>query len=390
MSNHTPNSTPNPTRLPKHVRGLIAGVTTLALGAGGIAGGSKLLENYLDDGSQHSDSHSMSDPNASSKITAQPSLQAPETSHLPTVEESATPTSEATPTTPAEGLEALPGYGNKVTDQERSQIRNSTVKVVKRSKQPGAEWDDTEGCTGLKVTIGGSTYVATARHCFEASIPSGLAQTNNIADKMSDEFGIWTVGSDGYEDSRHTAPVADVSISEAFGPDFALIKVDEANPESANFDKIPAVAYEAGLATNPIPGSEAAIASLPYASGTALVENSGVYLGRVKNPDHAKKWGETFDLVGIDPASPEVDGCNFGASGHVPITAGGSMLGAFSTRFNISNPKGTNGHDDPAQDKIGRGIMAQELGLDFKPFATICAYSVITPALTQNLAQTLK
>jgi hypothetical protein len=314
----------------------------------------------------------------------------------PTPGASSTPTPETTLIAMPHGqkaVESLPGFGMRVTEQERAMLRASTVKIVDRPKGvDGAAWFDV--CSGLKVSVGGADYAVTSSHCFDKesgvkkefpshangadpSTAPNRPQTQNITDMLSHDFGVWTVGSDGMEvqDAGKTAPVSAVSISG--DRDFALLKIDESAPESAAFDALPAAPYEAGLSKAPIPGAEAAVFSLPDSNGGQIVAGKGYYLGRIKDPGDAAK---EIDLVGIDPDTPADDACNFGASGSVAVIGGGYMTGPLSIRNNISNPPGSNGGDGTSNDINNRQAMADELNLDLSKFPTVCGYSVIPPA----------
>lgn len=198
-----------------------------------------------------------------------------ETMHVePSTPTASAPTQETI--SPAENVpalvERLPGFGNRVSERERAMIRASTIKIAQHPKADRSnEW--TGSCTGTKVAIDGDPYIITARHCFESynvlgtfpSLNTGangpdLHTTKDITNDLGTDVGIWTV-ENGKENRRNTASVNNVKLR--YYPDIAILKVDESAPDAALFNKLPAIAYETALGQAPLPGSEAALYTLP-------------------------------------------------------------------------------------------------------------------------------
>jgi hypothetical protein len=278
-------------------------------------------------------------------------------------------------------------------------MRASTVKVV------AADLDDPgdyyfERCTGLKVAVGGKTYVLTARHCFENSFkqrtvfPSlfsdadnstapDLHSAKNITSRLNEKIGVWTANSQGTEVPDPTARAIGVSVS--YYPDMALLRFDPKDPASSRFNKSPTIPYDAGLSRAAVPGAETSTFSIPDVSGGTIIESRGVYLGRVSSPyDPA----ETLDLIGINPHDTGADACNYGASGASAIIAGGFITGPLSIRNSIPKKGFINGADDRVLGTRMRKVMAKELGgLDLTHFSTICGYGVVTSQFASSMAR---
>lgn len=397
---------------PNRARRLIAGVTVAAIA---LASGAVIYKEHSGSDATH-ESHSVA--NTETALTKALLSTIRVTEQVPTPTPSATeaapsPKPSATETAPVSSsevfakrikdispkaqklFEKLPGFGNQVTAAERAKMRASTVKVALRPTGVNLPDAYRDSCTGLKV----DNYVVTARHCFDDSadtpglFPSldkdvdpdkapDLHQTKNITKGMFDTVGIWTIGANGMEDKAHTAPVSQVFVR--YTPDVALLKVDTSNPGSARFNAMPAASYDEGLTNKATPGSEVALFSLPEAASGKVVENSGIYLGRIDDP-----WSDVsrqIDLVSMGDKTPANDSCNYGGSGSVAIVAGGAMTGPLALRNDIRKSETSNG-GDPIEDKQSRAAMSRKLGIDLTDAGVLCGFSVITPTIVHNMAQ---
>lgn len=386
MSHHTPNNQPaeNPD-IAEHsnrVRQLIAGVAATAIA---LASGAAIYKEQSGPDATH-DSHSIIDTKAPPTLTILPTPSATEKAPLPTpsaTEATKAPT-KPKPTVPETNtnsglktVENLPGYGQKVTAGERAMMHASTVEVVAAGNINDATPSYRERCTGLKVVKGGETYVMTAFHCFGDTLyqsgAPGSQKPKNVTKSLSEKFGIWTIGSKGNELADQTAPV--VSVSASVYPDAALLKINDKDPHSARFNKVPAVSLDGHLSKTAVPGAEATMWAMSSENG-AVDEYQGDFLGEGFNPTDSS---EKLYWVGMSESSP-ADACSYGQSGALAMIAGGEVTGPLSI-FTSKN-------DDPAlYATLSKDISKELSGLDISRYKTICGYGTATSANVQGLAQ---
>lgn len=142
----------------------------------------------------------------------------------------------------------------------------------------------------------------------------------------------------------------------------------------------------------PLPGQQAIAYSYPAAAGGKLVSSKGIYLGRLRWPDWDSEIRRSWDVVGIGPAAPRADACNFGGSGSTAVLADGTVLGALGRRGNAGYPdgRGIRAPDNAEHFTYLLDRLRQRTALyvPYLRFVTVCAYSV-PPADTADQVERL-
>ncbi len=363
-----PNTAPQPSRS----RRLIASLAATALTGGIVAGGAAVYKER-----SGSDTHRDS-----------PSIGQHETPP--------TKTPEKTPPAGPVHVEQLPGYGKRVSPEQRKALQASTVQVVRLKPDPTTGFSKESICNGIKVELNGNTYVATARHCLvdkgldtitefprlntspdPAHDPS-LHNPKTVSESLSGKVSIWTIGANGLADTRHAIPVDRVAAS--YYPDMALLRVVDASPNADKFNAVPAINYEAAMSAEPVAGAQAVLFNNEL--GTKVAETTGIFLGISANPaDRA----QNLAWVLVDHSSANTDGCYYGKSGSASMVAGAGVTGPLAVRL---QPGDFAGGIPQQRVKHWRDTVAADLGVSLEGHnTTLCGFSEVTPDSIQAMAQ---
>lgn len=278
-------------------------------------------------------------------------------------------------------------------------VRDSTVQLVQRPITfPDSDfWSWTPDCTAVKIQIDDRTYLLSAGHCFHLNTATVLTKvrasgedpanalilhTPQLLPRSEMEFGIISRPAHG---NRAGTVIPLDKIAVQFAPDVALA---EAKTEAVDrtFAAIPALRYSASAIGTPKRGSNALLGGFPTLAGGVFVSASGTYLGRVRDPDSR---ASDLYLFGVNPARPGDDPCNYGASGSIAVFTDGYLTGPLAMRNNISNPRGTNGTDDPNTALPERDDFAAQTPLRVREYKTICGYGVIEPTVLSGLIRAI-
>lgn len=310
----------------------------------------------------------------------------------------APPATVAPVTRATAAIQRLPGYGELVTQKDRTDLEKSLVQIVRGGILPPGQSPDAyywgQGCTGLKISLDGGVYVLTAAHCFTkpeedpyalvpgwgsadsyrpADFPAGYRR-NEVISKLGWAYGVAAAG-----DWVPTKVARLSSIALRIYPDIALLTV-KPNP---TFDAIPAYPYAAGGVAKP--GAEAVLASLPDTAVWHVVRTTGWYVGSAVSVGDPLKH---FAYVAINPTDAPRDACQFGASGSIALIAGGLVTGPLSNRINATFPDSDEEGSELAQRRNDKADTEKVLHL--KPgtlagYSTVCGYSVATEAEVRSL-----
>lgn len=287
---------------------------------------------------------------------------------------------------PIKEVPELPGYGLRVTEKQREAIRLSTIQLDLTNMGQGLA----AKCTGVKITINREPYIMSAGHCFThfdprikpwVASPKSPNKALNFANPTNTIAIHDPIGSMyGYMAAGH-----EVSIPQ--GLDSALVRTDWIYRPSPNkgggylprfFDKVRPLTYKVAF-KKPLRGQQVALYSVPQAAKGFAVEQTGIYLGRTsrKLAEAIYLPKKNYDVVGINPTSPNNDPCYYGGSGSFALLANGQVLGPLSQSATLGyGPKKKiyNPNDKP----LHLGILEYDLGLDIKDsqFSRFCFYSV--------------
>jgi hypothetical protein len=313
----------------------------------------------------------------------------------------------------------LPGTEIHLGQEILDQIKSSTVELGLRYRHDlvgGSTYAPfSPNCTAVRVSVPGvkDALFATAAHCFSnltGSRSGGLrdAQNPNLKAEnftaVSDmEYAILDP-SEPELDQRSNQPVAIVdriSISTDY-KDIALLHIKNTGHSlnsSVNIRKlseIPALPLKA-LKQAPLPGTPVAMYGEPQASGFEPVSGTGTYLGRVVYNYTDDYSGESvtrmLDMVGITADAPELDKCNFGASGSVAELPDGQILGNLSTRVTLGyGPEHTMQFGDISlEDNLyWLNQWENQTGINMEGFTTVCGFTVINAKTPAHLVKGFK
>lgn len=281
-------------------------------------------------------------------------------------------------------VEDLPGYGHEVSDNQRAQMRDATVKLV--TNTTGADWVD--NCTALVFTTESRTLALTARHCINVESAKGGSPSVEALDVT--RFLLYPYGIRLPGTAPDSAPVINTSRAvTALNNDLAVLELVP-GPATDSLRPITNLKETIENKTLPLPGESTVVFSLPQAAEGELLTGEGIYLGSI--PDSANP-ATTIHYVGLRNANtPKSDACNFGASGSSAMTASGSLLGPLSFRNNTGYQPGsaTNYGDDLKESTEYRLAVEQALGLDLSSFDTLCGYSSVPTNEFNALLQTVQ
>jgi hypothetical protein len=379
MSTRTPDKAPaedpNTARHPSRSRRLIASLAATALTGGLVAGGAAVYKQHSG-GDTHRDS--------------------------PSIGAHKTPPTKAPEKTPPAGpvrVEQLPGYGQQVTAEQRKALQASTVQIIRQVPDPKTGFYKQSNCDGIKVELGGGTYVATARHCL---VDKGRDTTKEfprsnsspdlahdplitVPESLSGKVSIWTIGANGLADTQHPIPVR---LAEASGSqDMALLSVDDASPNADKFNAVPAINLEAAMSGEPVPGAQAVLINNEL--GTKETETTGTYLGTSANPaDRAQELA----WILVDYNSADKDGCYYGESGSASAIGGaeggvGTVTGPLAVRIQPHDSRDLSGEPENRLWKW-RNIVADDLGVSLEDRnTTLCGF--VPPNITQIIAHNM-
>lgn len=297
----------------------------------------------------------------------------------------------------------LPGYKDTIADADRSNFQKSVF--VLGTKLKGDQYSYwSPSCTAEKVLVNGLTRVLTAAHCIDEG-KSGYMPIHdkgavpflhavNVMSTTAYTYGVFAA--DGF--THHTAsqpePLATaVEVAKDVDgiDDWALLRVTSGN---ATFDAAPAIPIQQVVDSHPKPGEPAALYSVPAASGDKPLQASGVYLGRWPSSVFTGGYSQEYDYVGVTAATPEVDPCNYGASGSIAHFADGSDSGPLSLRSNMGYGKAYTlqiGSGDNVNFGVASRLHLEELShLDLSRFTTICAYTAGAESDLSNVEQQIE
>jgi hypothetical protein len=315
-------------------------------------------------------------------------------------------------------MRELPGYGQKVTKKQLEALKAATVVLLVRPRQVDGSWQSWQrSCTGVKVSIDGEDYVATAAHCFDditgvaygtmragqglfKRIPPSVPAIDITSPSINpNEYAIGDASANPV--ARYTYPllgskVTGIAVS-LEDTDIALMRVTRANMTTVrsaqasvyrrSFDDVPALPYEA-VPSDPLPGQQVVVAGVPENSGDRLISNTGIYLGRTKEPllrPYENSGGfvnaggnRRVDVVAALAKGKQTAVCLPGASGSGGILADGHVALALSVGGYMASYQ-----KSELLIVIGTGIwfFRDEHGLDVRvPMKTanmMCSYSVL-------------
>jgi hypothetical protein len=310
----------------------------------------------------------------------------------------------------------LPGIRIHLGRETLNKIKNSTIEIGSRYKTDtsgvSAEEAYSPGCTGVKVAIGGKTFIMTAAHCFgdiTGERYGTFSDPANPAAKAENYIGVSPKDYaildplDPRLDERSRQPVAIVdSISiDTAQKDVALLQVHAADegpmtsPAIRQFSEIPAINLNVAEQA-PLQGTPVALFGEPQANGFEAIAGTGVYLGRVSYSFISPTTGEIIythlDLVGINPAAPPEDNCNYATSGSMALLPNGKLLGNLSLRTSHGfGPDGIMQLPDSIDfDNYIRPIWEKQLNVKLDGFSTICGYTVMDHSTPSDLIGGLK
>lgn len=300
----------------------------------------------------------------------------------------------------------LPDYGEQVSLEKEQLLHAATVKLGRRLKGSNYPWY--EVCTGVKVSLNGQTYVATAGHCFmrdddptvnqianpQKGGPDDLPRVRNITALSNYEFAVLDPQVQSYQrEQKPMASVAQVAVGPAGISDLALLQIGR---DETAFSGLSSVRLEDlnTLTMNqhvPIPGQQAAIFGIPESSMNQPLATRGVYLGRISGAD-ISTVAPTLDLVGITAATDSSDACDYGASGSMTILADGTVSGPLSFRNNIGYGLDHRvvSPDQSLEGKKDRLKIESLLDTNLDQFETICGFDVPPSMIVPQLAQVIQ
>lgn len=296
-------------------------------------------------------------------------------------------------------MHELPGADLAISARTRELLKSATVRLVRHPKvaphQPHEL--DREGCTGVKIRMGRSTFVSTASHCFSDAhgVKNGRVsgdQWIGHPDARAADFVAASGWDHGIVDPRQPIEtrwrVADVTglMVTLTRIDHALLRVRPVTgPNPRPYVEIAAVQRDR-QPRRPMRGQPVSITGVPGASGNTMVTRTGTYLGRATT-DYGD---ESLDLVAVPAASAATDPCHYGASGgsFIADTKSGPYLsGPLSIRNNVSfDIAGDRSHQmpDPAerarvnesQFRATRHFLSQALQVQIPDDHTVCGFAV--------------
>lgn len=275
-------------------------------------------------------------------------------------------------------IESLPGYGKKTTPEQARHLKDSTVKIYEVQEKNGQVIWEGEICTGVKVAIGGKSYVLTANHCFNNIFnkPEGTFSgiINSPAKNSPDFYDFQKVSKNNrnyfnflivdphlsLHNGRDSMPIAKVTglNMNVKGLDYSLLKTEPINaftatgsssqlkvPVPRSWDAIPSLPYKSAT-TTPALGQEATLFSVPDPYGNNPgngVSAKGTYIGRIQEYDTTSSTYKMLDVVALNVPTQGEDPAHERASGSTAVLADGRMLGPLSASYNIGfGPKRTN------------------------------------------------
>jgi hypothetical protein len=298
----------------------------------------------------------------------------------------------------------LPGFDREVSRKQEMELANSTVKILRKLKNPGqydhAGWLET--CTGNIIKLSGykgpEIIISTAAHCDSttgkksgANFNTAFAPAVDLLDSSLYDFAI----ADPMENNIDTpktviARVKRMSVNQR-GADITFMSAeptDERQP-GQNARLIKSIKpLKIKTNNNPILGQEVALASAPAAANNRLIKDKGIYAGMYTLYNEFGKPRKVA-IVAINPFSPEEDVCNFGGSGSGAIMADGTTLSSLSIRVNTGYPNHELQYNDVySYDSEGnlktsnpssfKAKVERKLRVDLSSYSTICGYSVAT------------
>lgn len=357
---------PDVVRHPHRTRRLIAAVAAVAVAAGvGVT--------------YKSHDHDRSAPTASSTDhPGKPKVHKPETK----------------PAAGTRRIEDLPGYGQRVTAEQRKALQASTVEVVRIKKDTTDEFSTETLCTGLKVNGG----ILTARHCLVdgldaiAEFPNmnssqdpahdpSLHNPKIVPERLSGKVSVWTIGANGFPDAQHAIPVDRVAAS--YYPDLALLWVDKASPNASKYAAVPTISYEAATSGEPVPGAQAVLFNLPEL-GSKFQETTGTYLGTSANPADS---AQQLAWVSVDGSSADKDGCYYKRSGSTSMISGAGVTGPLAYRIQPNDPHELSGESSKRLREY-RNTVATDLGVSLEDHnTTLCGFSIVTAPDIDKMAE---
>lgn len=305
----------------------------------------------------------------------------------------------------------LPGYKIRIGPEALIKLRSSTVEIIKNAPISESESFWYPNCTGVKVTIPGSTdpYIMTAGHCFSELTGNkyGLfTDPESPGSKAKNYFNralapISVADPLLSYDQRIKRPLATInglSIN-TNNKDLALLRVAQKGGPvdmGRSFDQIPSVDLKISEKA-PIPGEQIGLFGVTAANNFELVSGIGRYIGRVRIPIENKNdltpQYKLQDIVAINPDGPSKDVCNFGGSGLLGKRKDGSLLGPLAGRLNGGygpNREFQNGAEflgeTPEMYAYWSDFVQKALRVDVQGY-TLCFFTVLDKTTLPNLLQ---
>lgn len=297
-------------------------------------------------------------------------------------------------------IEELPGYGLKPNAEARKELVASTIKIVKRDRYGESSWQ--EHCTGMKVSIGGESFITSAKHCFDdlgwrtlseearKKVQSGESPVINLGPNAPYQYAIIDPGPKkrGWPTELPSviADITDILVDPSNPNDWALLKPDisKINKGPSVFEDIPALDIMK-MNQAPIVGQEVALYGLPQVTNHKPVAGKGIYIGETINTGREGRvaW------IAMRAKDQVHDSYLFGASGSSAST-GGAVFSSLAWRSNFGYPgnKPRHWYDAPLKNAlVFRSELEMSTGVNLKGISTVGGFTVDYPKHWLELKQ---
>ncbi len=310
---------------------------------------------------------------------------------------------DASPGRQLEQISQLPGYDIGVDPTLVRELKAATVQLLVRpdSLTP-QQWQPL--CTAVNVAIPGnstrpeSIEAVGAAHCYSAltykrlgvfrdpSNPSATAE--NFINRSGPQYAVSpplsTPGTNFGENTSFVVGVSvdtdmkDVAMSADIPPAPAL---GDPSGDQTVYHQPAAIPLRELTEGHLVRGQKLTIVSLPGAAHGNLVTETGRYIGQFRLATDSKTSGiagsETVSIVGLNPASPSKDACNFGASGAFGAAGHNTIAGPANFRINFGYGPGRKYQKEDRRHRVSNLRLVREIEqqthVDVSHEVTLCA-----------------